>query len=213
MRKLRVKICGITTQETLRASHKADFIGFVFYPKSPRFLTTEEAKKLCENCRKGQKKVGLFVNSDHNLISFINDELSLDYIQLHGDETIEEIQILKKKIGNTKIIKSVGISKKKDLQKSYNYENIVDMILLDTKYKDEIMPGGNGVAFDWSILKDLKLKKEWMLAGGINYFNLKNSVELTKAPIVDISSGLEVKKGKKTSKKIIEFLDLAGSLK
>ena len=96
MKKLKVKICGINTKETLLASKKADFIGFVFYPKSPRFINAQEALKLCKHCRIGQNKVGLFVDSDINLISFIAEKLSLDYVQLHGNESIEEIKLIKK---------------------------------------------------------------------------------------------------------------------
>ena len=113
MKKLKVKICGINSKETLLAAKKADFIGFVFYPKSPRFINAQEALELCKYCRSGQHKVGLFVNSDINLISFITEKLSLDYVQLHGNESIEEIKLIKKKIGSTKIIKSIGIKEKK----------------------------------------------------------------------------------------------------
>ena len=212
MKKVKVKICGINTKETLIAAKKADFIGFVFYPKSPRFINAQEALELCKYCRLGQHKVGLFVNSDINLISFITEKLSLDYVQLHGNESIDEIKLIKKKIGSTKIIKSIGIKEKKDLKQFYDYEKFVDIILLDTKYEKNIMPGGHGKKFNWKFLENIQFNKEWMLAGGINYDNLQYSLSITNAPIVDVSSGVEIKKGIKTKQKIIDFLDLAESL-
>ena len=113
MKKLKVKICGINTKETLLAAKKADFIGFVFYPKSPRFINAQEALELCKYCRSGQHKVGLFVNSDINLISFITEKLSLDYVQLHGNESIEEIKLIKKKLVLLKLSNQLVLRKKK----------------------------------------------------------------------------------------------------
>ena len=213
MRDFKIKICGISSIKALQASRRADYIGFVFYPKSPRFVNADKAYKLCEYCDTQQKKVGLFVDSDINLISYLNEKLDLDYIQLHGNETIEEITSLKKKIGRTKIIKSIGIREKKDLQLSYAYENIADMLLLDTKYEASDIPGGNGVGFNWEILKEFNPKKDWMLAGGIKYSNLEKCLKKTKAPIIDISSGLEYEKGKKSVRKINNFLNLAESIR
>ena len=113
MKKVKVKICGINTKETLLAAKKADFIGFVFYPKSPRFINAQEALELCKYCRLGQHKVGLFVNSDINLISFITEKLSLDYVQLHGNESIDEIKLIKKKLVLLKLSNQLVLRKKK----------------------------------------------------------------------------------------------------
>lgn len=205
---VRLKICGINTIESMYASKKAEFIGLVFYPKSPRFVNIETAKKLIKYSPDQQKKVGLFVNTDFNVMQYICDNIKLDYIQLHGEESIEKIKKIKKKI-NLPIIKSIKISSNKDLEYVAPFSKICDIILFDTMPQDKNMPGGNGKKFDWNILKNYKTNKEWMLAGGINIKNIKKAIQITNAPIIDISSGLEKKKGVKSISKIKEFIKLA----
>ena len=208
MKKLKVKICGVKTKHSVVASKNADFLGFVFYPKSPRFIKIEKAKYLVNYLQPNQKKVGLFVDSDINVIKYISEELKLDYIQLHGKENLDKISYLKSNIDNIKIIKSIGIDLNVNLEKLRRYEAVCDMILFDTKYNENAMPGGNGISFDWSILKNIKMKNEWMLAGGINEKNIKLALKKTKAPILDLSSSLEYKKGYKSPSKIKKFMKL-----
>ncbi|MBD74062.1 MAG: hypothetical protein CMM96_01040 [Rickettsiales bacterium] len=208
MKKLKVKICGVKTKHSIVASKNADFLGFVFYPKSPRFIKIEKAKYLVNYFQPNQKKVGLFVDSDINVIKYISEELKLDYIQLHGKENLDKISYLKNNINNIKIIKSIGIDLNVNLEKLRRYEAVCDMILFDTKYNENAMPGGNGFSFDWSILKNIKMKNEWMLAGGINEKNIKLALKKTKAPILDLSSSLEYKKGYKSPSKIKRFMKL-----
>ena len=212
MKKLKIKICGLKTKNSVLASKEADFLGFVFFPKSPRFVSMEKAKSLIALCRPSQKKVGLFVDSDINVIKYISDELKLDYVQLHGQEEIEKINYLKGTLGNIKIIKSIGVDLNLDFKKIKRYEKICDMILFDTKYKDNSIPGGNGRSFDWNILGNINMTNEWMLAGGINERNFKNALKKTKAPIIDLSSGLEYKKGFKSPTKIKKILKLINML-
>lgn len=212
MKKLKIKICGIKTKNSVLASKKADFLGFVFFPKSPRFVSIEKARSLIKLCGPSQKKVGLFVDSDINVIKYISDELKLDYVQLHGGEEIEKINYLKNALGNIKIIKSIGVDIDLDLKKIKGYEKICDMILFDTKYKEDSIPGGNGRSFNWNILENINMKNEWMLAGGINEANLKIALKKTKAPIIDLSSSLEYKKGFKSPTKIKKILELINIL-
>lgn len=208
MKKLKIKICGVKTKDSIIASKNADFLGFVFYPKSPRFIKIEKARYLINFFQPNQKKVGLFVDSDINIIKYISEELKLDYIQLHGKENVDKISYLKNKIDNIKIIKSIGVDLNVDLEKLRRYESVCDMILFDTKYVESSMPGGNGFSFDWSILKNIKMKNEWMLAGGINEQNIELALEKTKAPILDLSSSLEYKKGYKSPSKIRKIMKL-----
>lgn len=207
---VKVKICGVKSKEVILASYKADYLGFVFYPKSPRFVNAELAKNLSKFCHPSQKKVGLFVNSEENVIEYISDYVDLDYIQLHGEESIQKIKYIKKKVKKP-IIKSIAVSSKKDAEKYKDYNNICDMILFDTKPIDPSIPGGTGRKFDWNLLKEFKIKNEWMLAGGINMQNIKEAILKTNAPIIDVSSALEDDLGIKSPKKIEEFLNLAKS--
>ena len=209
---LKIKICGINSKESFLASEKADYIGFVFFPKSPRFINAETAKELSNLRSKNQSIVGLFVNTDEKVIEYITEYVGLDYIQLHGQENIDQIKKIK---GRTKksVIKSLPVSSKKDVENHREYLNICDMLLFDTMPCENDLPGGNGKNFDWKILKDFNSKIDWMLAGGINIENVKQAVEITKAPIVDLSSALEIKKGHKCPKKIKKFLNYAKSNK
>jgi len=203
--KVEIKICGINTCQSAKASIGAEYIGFVFYPKSPRFLNAFDAKEIASYLNPAQKKVGLFVNADINVIKHISDFVNLDMIQLHGDETIEDVKIIKKMIKKP-IIKALPIITDKDIKNSKKIEEVCDMILFDSK-TDTGISGGTGTSFDWNLLKNLKLKKKWMLAGGLNIDNIKNALSITNAPIVDISSGVEKKRGIKCEKKIKNLIN------
>ena len=206
----KVKICGITTIEAIQAASRADYLGFIFYGKSPRFVNAEKAKLLSKECKNHQKKVGLFVDSDNNVIEYISEVVGLDFIQLHGEESLEKINYLKKNL-KIPIIKSISINTKKDFEKLSYYEQNCDIILLDSMPSVRSLPGGNGKTFNWELLKNVNFNKDWMLAGGLDEKNILDAINITKAPIVDISSGLESKKGVKCPKKIKRFLDIVKS--
>ena len=204
---VKIKICGIRDKESIVAAHKADFIGFVFYQKSPRFINAIEAKELSNYAIHSQKRVGLFVNAEVNLIEYITEFVGLDYIQLHGDEKLEEIKEIKKRI-DIPIIKSVLVSNVDDIKKSKGVGCFCDMILFDTKNSKNMLPGGSGISFDWNVLENYNSSKNWILAGGLNIDNIKKAIEITKAPIVDVSSGVEKKLGIKCKEKIKEIIGL-----
>ena len=204
--KVEIKICGINSYESAKASIGAEYIGFVFYPKSPRFLNAFDAKEIASYLNPTQKKVGLFVNADINVIRHISDFVNLDMIQLHGDETIEYIKIIKKMIKKP-VIKALSVGTYKDIKDFKKIEEVCDMILFDSKTSLGIS-GGTGNSFDWNLLKDLKLKKKWMLAGGLNINNIENALSITNAPVIDVSSGVEKKKGIKCEKKIKNLINL-----
>ena len=203
--KVEIKICGINSYESAKASIGAEYIGFVFYPKSPRFLNAFDAKEIASYLNPTQKKVGLFVNADINVIKYISDFVNLDMIQLHGDETIEDIKIIKKMIKKP-VIKALSVGTYKDIKDFKKIEEVCDMILFDSKTSLGIS-GGTGNSFDWNLLKDLKLKKKWMLAGGLNINNIENALSITNAPVIDVSSGVEKKKGIKCEKKIKNLIN------
>ncbi len=201
-----IKICGINDSKSAEACVNADYVGLVFYQKSSRFVTAFQAKKICTFLPKNPKKVGLFVNSDIDLIEHITKFVKLDMIQLHGNESLSMIKAIKQRL-NKPIIKAISIDSIKDVKLSKKFEPICDMILFDTKIKTSEISGGTGVSFDWNLLKGYNSKKKWIIAGGLNIRNIKNAIERTCPPIVDISSGVEIKKGIKCPKKIKELVD------
>ena len=204
--KVKIKICGVNDEASAKASYKADFIGFVFYQKSPRFVTAIKAKRLSKFLKKNQKIVGLFVDADLNLVEHIVEYVGLDYIQFHGKETAAYIEKIKKKVKKP-IIKAIPVNSLKDINYSKKIETICDIILFDTKQEKTSLSGGSGISFDWELLKNYNSKKDWILAGGLNIKNIKKALEKTNAPILDVSSGVEKELGVKCSNKIKKLID------
>ena len=183
---------------------KADYIGLVFYPNSPRNISINLCKKLLRLRNKVSKLVALTVNPEDDFLIEIKKNVKPDYIQLHGNENPKRCVNIKKKI-NIPLIKGINVKNKVDLLRTTKeFEDICDILLLDAP--SETLPGGNGKKFDWDILRGFKSQKKWMLAGGLNIDNIKNAIDVTKAPAIDISSGLEIKKGFKDPKLIEDFM-------
>ena len=201
-----IKICGINDKNSMleAVNSEVDYIGFVFYNKSPRNLTLSLAKSLVTFRNKKSKIVALTVNAKDEFISEIKENISPDYFQLHGDETPERCKEIKSKF-QTPVIKGLGIKDQDDLKKhTKNFENICDILILDAPSSN--LPGGNGKKFDWNILKGYSSKSKWMLAGGLNVFNVNDAIKLTNAPAIDVSSGVEISKGVKDPKLIRNFI-------
>ena len=189
------KICGIKTIETLRCceNNKVNFFGMIFYNKSPRNITFEEAFSLQKEARKlNIEGVGVFVNEEISIINKHIRDLELKFIQLHGEENNSFMKQLKQ--NQIKIIKKISISEKKDLSNIKNYE-LADYFLFDYKADDHELPGGNAKSFDWEIIKNLKLNKPWFLSGGINLGNIKEIKSKIKPFGIDLSSGVEKELG------------------
>ncbi len=201
--KVEIKICGINSKESAVASHGAKYIGFVFCKKSPRFVKPNIVKRIIPYLDKSQQKVGLFVNAKIDLIERITLDLGLDVIQLHGNEDIEFIKKIKV-LTNRKIIKAIPVKTVEDVKISEEFKNFCDMILFDTKTNDQF--GGTGTSFDWKLLKNFKTSKKWMVAGGLNINNIREALQTTRPDIVDISSGVEKKRGVKCEEKIKDFI-------
>ena len=201
-----IKICGINDKSSMDAAieSKADYIGLVFYDKSPRNLSLGDAQQLLKNRNQHSKIVALTVNSDDDFIKDIKQNIKPDYFQFHGNETPLRCKEIKVKF-ETPIIKGIGIKNKLDLIKAnQNYENLCDILLLDSP--STILPGGNGEMFNWNIIKNCEPQKKWMLAGGLNINNIEQAVKISNPPAIDISSGVEISKGIKDPEMIKNFI-------
>ncbi len=204
--KFEIKVCGVNDEISMKTAVKCkvDYIGFVFYNSSPRNISFDSSRKLLQSRNKISRIVALTVNPNDNFLFEIKKIVKPDYIQLHGDENPYRCVDIKNKI-NVPIIKGINVKNRRDLIKSTTeFEDVCDILLLDAP--SEALPGGNGKQFDWNLLKNYKSKKKWMLAGGLNIDNIEKAVDITKAPAIDISSGLEIRKGVKDPKLIKNFL-------
>jgi len=208
------KICGLTDATAVEAAvaHGADMVGFVFYPPSPRNITAEQAEDLLRDVPSGIDRVGLFVDPETDFLDKILAKARLDLLQLHGDETPERCRAISVYFG-LPIIKAIKVSTKADLKAAKDYEDAVDWLMFDARPPaDGALPGGNGKAFDWTILKGADFKRPWLLAGGLTPDNLPQAVQQSGASAVDVSSGVEIAPGKKDPAKIRAFLDAARRL-
>ncbi len=203
-----IKICGIKTPEILSVASSAGarFAGFVFVPHSPRYIHPEQARLLSRQLPTGLRSVGLFVDpSDEDLVHILG-AVSLDFIQLHGTESPARVQAIRSRF-NIPIIKAFAISAADDLDQVAAYIPVIDWILFDAKAPvSSSIAGGNGVAFDWSILKDKKFAKPWMLSGGLTPDNVAEALGILKPDAVDVSSGVESTRGVKDPQKVRDFI-------
>ena len=202
-----IKICGIQNQDTLMCceNNSINFFGMIFYPKSPRNITIENANKLNKISEKlNINGVGVFVNKEINELKEIIKYVNLKYVQLHGSE--DELYIKKLKEFGVKIIKSISVSNADDLKKINNYQT-ADYFLFDYKPKKNELPGGNSKSFDWNILKSLKTDKPWFLSGGINLNNIQQILVDINPCGVDLSSGVEKELGIKDNQIINNFIE------
>ncbi|MEO1222767.1 MAG: phosphoribosylanthranilate isomerase [Pseudomonadota bacterium] len=213
--RLQAKICGISTPETLAAAaaHGARYVGFVFYPKSPRYVGPELAAQLARQAPTGVRTVGLFVTPDDELLDTVVSQVPLDMIQLHGDETPERVAEIRRNV-SMPVMKAIRIASDTDLDQVSAFEPAVDHLLFDAKLPKNVasLPGGNGVAFDWTLLANRNWSKPWMLSGGLTADNLADAVRTTGAVAVDTSSGVEDRPGNKTPALIRAFLAEAAQL-
>ena len=210
---VKVKICGLTTSDSVQAAIEAetDYIGFVFFAKSPRYVTPQESKTLAEFVPETVIKVGLVVDADDALLDYIMSNGAIDMLQLQGIETPERVKRIKAKTG-LPVMKAVGVFEKSDLDVLNDYIGIADQLLIDAKPpKGAKLPGGNGLAFDWTILSEATISAPWMLAGGLTADNVAQALSVTGASQVDVSSAVEHKLGEKDPSKIMTFIENAKS--
>lgn len=208
-----VKICGLSTTETMEAALDAgaDMVGLMFFPKSPRHVTLSEACKLADLARGRAEIVAVTVDMDLDGLSRIKELVAPDTFQFHGSEAPEACAAAKVMHG-TKIVKVVPISEKADLEQALFYSIVADRVMFDTKPPAGAdLPGGNGIAFDWTLLKDFDPKKPVVLSGGLDASNVAEAIRQSGAGIVDVSSGVEREKGVKDPDLIRDFIKAAKS--
>ena len=212
---LKVKICGVQSISHVKAciKGKAKMIGLMFYNKSPRFINLKTAKKISNFAKKKIKRVGIIANISIEEIKEITENVELDYLQFHGNETPNFLKNVKK-ILKIKIIKALKISNKNPMKKISNFKKVSDYILIDTKIvtKKDLNFKKKSRELDWNLFKKIKDKQTLILSGAININNLEQAIKDSNIRFVDVSSSLETIPGKKNIKKINKFLKLATKL-
>ena len=203
-----VKICGLATVDDVRACADAgaNYMGLVFFEKSPRNIIIPAARELALAAPLGLAKVALVVNPSDAELDAITATVPLDMLQLHGRETPERVAEVKARYG-LPVMKAVGIADGDDLPKLESYFGVADQILVDAKPpKGGELPGGNGLSFDWRLIAGRRWPCPWMLAGGLTPENVAEAVKMTGAKQVDVSSGVEDAPGQKNAELTQKFV-------
>lgn len=213
MSEIRVKICGLTRIEDVMAVAEAGaaYAGFVFFEKSPRAVSVPQARALAIDAPLGLAKVGLVVDASDAYLDEITNSVPLDMLQLHGKETPERVNEIKLRYG-LPVMKAVGICDAADVEQLDVYGRVADQLLVDAKPpKEAILPGGNGLAFDWRLISARRWPVPWMLAGGLTPETVAEAIAVTGVRQVDVSSGVESAPGVKDAAKIRAFVSAARS--
>ncbi|MDR6769664.1 phosphoribosylanthranilate isomerase [Azospirillum sp. BE72] len=209
------KICGLTEPESLRAAVAggARYVGFVFYPRSPRAIAPPMAAELARLLPTGVRSVGLFVDPDDEFLEHVTGQVPLDLIQLHGAETPRRIAEIKARYA-LPVMKAIRVGGPEDLTAALEAAEVADRLLFDAKppAKVSALPGGNGIAFDWTILAGRSWPRPWMLSGGLTADNVAEAVRVTGATEVDVSSGVEDRPGHKDPALVRAFLSTVAGL-
>ncbi len=208
---IRVKICGLTRAVDVDAAVKAgaSYVGFVFFPKSPRHLDIPAAAEMALNVPAGVIKVALTVDADDDLLDALTGSVPIDMLQLHGHEPPERVLAVKSRYG-LPVMKAVGVATVEDLPQLETYGRVADQLLVDAKPPPGAdRPGGNAVAFDWQLIAGRRWPVPWMLAGGLTAQNVGQAIASTGATQLDLSSAVESAPGIKDAARIAEFIAAA----
>jgi phosphoribosylanthranilate isomerase len=209
------KICGLSTEAAVTAAVAggAAYLGFVFYPPSPRAVTAERAARVYAGMPEGITRVGLFVDADDDAISAVLAAAPIDLLQFHGGESPERVADAKTRFGRP-VMKAIAIAGREDVLAAARYEEVADLLLFDAKppRRSDALPGGNGLAFDWGLIAGRTWRRPWMLSGGLTAEILPEAVRISGAAVVDVSSGVESRPGVKDLHKIHDFLAVARTL-
>lgn len=210
MSQVRIKICGLRSSAEVRAAAAAGaaYVGLNFYPRSPRFVDLGTAHGLALATPVGVAKVALTVDAGDAILDAIVAAVPLDMLQLHGHESPERVAALRVRHG-LPVMKVIGVAGAGDLSAIDTYLGVADQLMIDTKPAPGSLPGGNGVAFDWTLLAGRRWPKPWMLAGGLTADNVAEAIRLTGARQVDVSSGVECAPGVKDMGKVAAFIAAA----
>ena len=196
-----IKICGIKNFDHVRVAEEngALWYGLVFYKKSPRYISLNDAEKIVSKPTNYISPVAVTVDPDEKFVKQLT-EIGINNIQLHGNETLEYCFFLKNKF-NVKIIKGIGLETETDINLAHKYSKVVDWIIFDKK--DPLVHGGTGESFNWNIFSKIDININYIISGGLTYKNVLDALNVTKAKGVDVSSGVEKRLGYK-SKDLIE---------
>ncbi|HYZ43053.1 MAG TPA: phosphoribosylanthranilate isomerase [Stellaceae bacterium] len=209
------KICGVSTEQAVTAAVDGGtaYLGFVFYPLSPRAVTPSQAARLCAGVPAGIARVGLFVDADDKAIEAALAAAPLDILQFHGNETPDRVAEAQLRFCRP-VMKALAIAGPEDVQAAGRYEDVAERLLFDAKppRRPDALPGGNGLAFDWRLIADRSWRCQWMLSGGLTAELLPEAVLISGATAVDVSSGVESRPGVKDPTKIRTFLAAARAL-
>lgn len=213
---LRAKICGLGTADAVAAAVAggAAFVGFVFYPRSPRAVTPAQVAALAALVPASVGKVGLFVDDGDDRFAEVLATAKLDLLQLHGRETPARVAEIRAMTG-LPVMKAVGVAGADDIAAAAAYVEVADWLMFDAKPPKAMtaaLPGGNALRFDWTLIAGRRWKLPWMLAGGLDAGNLAEAARISGAAYVDVSSGIEDAPGRKSVAKIAEFLETARRL-
>lgn len=201
-----IKICGLKTPEALDAAIKAraDFAGFNFFPRSPRYVALNEATQLTARAEGRIGRVAVVVDADDQTIAEIIAAARLDALQLHGKETPERAAQIKARFG-LPVWKALSVASQEDVARADAYAGAADLVLFDAKTPKNTLPGGMGLSFDWKLVANWKGPLAWGLAGGLTPENVAEAIRLTGTPLVDTSSGVESEPGVKDAGRIANF--------
>lgn len=211
MSEIRVKICGLRTEADVAAvaAAGAAYMGLNFFPRSPRFVELDLARDLALAAPPGLAKVALVVDADDATLDAIVARVPLDMLQLHGHETPARVAEIRGRHG-LPVMKVLGVAGPEDLAPILDQALAADQIMIDAKPpKGAVLPGGNGVAFDWRLVAQRRWLKPWMLAGGLTPDNVAQAIRLTNARQVDVASGVESAPGVKDHARIAAFVAAA----
>ncbi|MDX1975132.1 MAG: phosphoribosylanthranilate isomerase [Rickettsiales bacterium] len=208
-----VKICGLTDPASVAAAVSAGtrYVGFVFYPASPRHISVAQAAALKATLPTSVASVSVLVDPDDALLASIERELRPDYLQLHGKETPERLKQIRTLCPSSKIIKALSVRTGDDIAQAGRYIEACDMLLFDAKPPQlaGMLPGGNGLSFDWTLLNNRTFARPWFLSGGLNGENVADAIRHSGATMVDVSSGVEQSPGVKDAQLITQFIAAA----
>jgi phosphoribosylanthranilate isomerase len=209
------KICGLASEAAVAAAVAggAAYLGFNFYPPSPRAVSPERAAALCAAVPAGVRRVGLFVDAADEAIQAVLNAAPVDILQFHGQESPDRVAEARHRFG-LPVMKAIAVAAPEDVLAASRYEDAADMLLFDAKppRRAGALPGGNGLAFDWQLIAGHRSRRPWMLSGGLTAELLAEAVRISGATAVDVSSGVERRPGDKDPDKIREFLAVARSL-
>jgi phosphoribosylanthranilate isomerase len=209
-----VKICGLSTPQSVDVAVEggAQFVGFVFFPPSPRAIDPAKARALAGRVPASVRKVAVVVDPTDDSLETIVGALDADMIQLHGKETPERVADIRANVG-CDVIKAIAVFDAGDVASADRYDEVADMLLFDAKPRPgDTLPGGNAHAFDWSLMSNVGTSRPWFLSGGLTEACLAEAIAVSGARFVDVSSGVESARGVKDHQKIEQFLATAADL-